>query len=164
MAGRAAVRGGRPLLGGGGKRGWRPSTAIVAALLLACAALLLLLVLGALSLPGAYDGAGRVAGLARPQIHLRLVRFFSSFSPVSTPRIFFLLSSSHSSTRISFSPHLLVTYLMLTRRWLLVLQGAGDARGKRGAVDGGVVVGAPRVRVPQLPREYLHRLVCFGLV
>jgi hypothetical protein len=38
-----------------------------------------------------------------------------------------------------------------------VLQGAGDAGGERGAVDGGAVVGAPRVRVPQLPREYLHR-------
>lgn len=37
-----------------------------------------------------------------------------------------------------------------------VLQGARDAWGEGGAVDGGAVVGAPRVRVPQLPRESLH--------
>ncbi|PAN46657.1 hypothetical protein PAHAL_9G202200 [Panicum hallii] len=80
MAGRAAGRGGRPLLGGvggggGGKRGGRPSMAVVAALLLACAALLLLLALGALSLPGASDGAGpRGAGLARPRPRARFRR------------------------------------------------------------------------------------------
>ncbi|TVT97547.1 hypothetical protein EJB05_57210 [Eragrostis curvula] len=82
MAGRAAVRGGRPLLGGGGgggagKRGGRPSTAIVAALLLACAALLLLLSLGALSLPGTSDGAGGGAGLARPRPRFRRSDFES---------------------------------------------------------------------------------------
>ncbi|KAL6641256.1 hypothetical protein ACP70R_019437 [Stipagrostis hirtigluma subsp. patula] len=83
MAGRAAGRGGRPLLGGsggvgGGKRGGRPSTAIVAALLLAGAALLLLLMaLGALSLPGASDGAGRGAGLARPRPRFRRSAFES---------------------------------------------------------------------------------------
>lgn len=37
-----------------------------------------------------------------------------------------------------------------------VLQGARDAWGEGGAVDGGAVVGAPRVRVPQLPRESSH--------
>ena len=49
--------------------------AVVAALLLACAALLLLLALGALSLPGASDGAGpRGAGLARPRPRARFRR------------------------------------------------------------------------------------------
>jgi prolyl 4-hydroxylase len=97
MAGRAAGRGGRPLLGGGGggggKRGGRPSTAIVAALLLACAALLLLLALGALSLPGASDGVGRGAGLARPRPRFRRSAFesyvFFSFSLFLAPNLFF---------------------------------------------------------------------------
>jgi len=40
-----------------------------------------------------------------------------------------------------------------------VRQGAGGARGEGGAVDGGAVVGAPRVRVPQLPRESLASFV-----
>ena len=38
-------------------------------------------------------------------------------------------------------------------------QGAGDAWAEGGAVDGGAVVGAPRVRVPQLPRESLASFV-----
>jgi len=93
MVGRVAGRGGRPLLGGsggGGKRGGRPSMAVVAALLLACAALLLLLALGALSLPGASEGAGgRGAGLARPRprprSHFRRSTFDSCvFPPLST--------------------------------------------------------------------------------
>jgi prolyl 4-hydroxylase len=93
MAGRAAGRGGRPLLGGGGggKRGGRPSTAIVAALLLACAALLLLLALGALSLPGASDGVGRGAGLARPRFRRSAFEsyVFFSFSLFLAPNLFF---------------------------------------------------------------------------
>jgi hypothetical protein len=133
MVGRAAGRSGRPLLGGGG----RPLTAIVAALLLACAALLLLLVLGALFLLGAYDGAG--CG-ARPRFRrstFELCVFFPSPQfPLLDLNLFF-----RAFARRTFE--------------LLALQVAGDARGERGAVDGGGVVGAPRVRVPQLPREYI---------
>ena len=40
-----------------------------------------------------------------------------------------------------------------------MLQGATDAWGEGGAVDGGAVVGAPRVRVPQLPGESLASFV-----
>lgn len=83
--------------------------------------------------------------LALPQIRLRLVR-----SPPSPRSLFRVLARSVSSEMIT--P--LICLRVVVRA--CVLQGARDAWGEGGAVDGGAVVGAPRVRVPQLPRESLH--------